>query len=109
MPQHNAPAIKLVTDRYSHQVRAFNRTSIVVSAADSDAHYFLYKELEALATAALTRAPQIKPSGNRMALLPSTDLGNVHIAMKRAFTDAERTRYNEIQRALDDLTDKYED
>lgn len=107
MPQHNAPAIKLITDRYSAHIVSFNH--LPVSQEDSEAQYFLYKELEALATAALTRAPQVKPSGNRMALLPATDLGNVRIAMRRAFTDAERARYDEIQEALTSLTDKYED
>jgi hypothetical protein len=67
------------------------------------------QELTALATAALTRAPQVKPTGNRVALLPATDLGNVRIAMRRAFTDAERARYDEIQEELHALTDKYED
>lgn len=108
MPAHNAPAIKLVTDRYSVQVRLFNYLPDVTEA-DSDAQYFLYKELSELATAALTRAPLFKPSGNRMALLAANDLGNVRIAMRRAFTDAERTRYDEIQEALNALTDKYED
>lgn len=107
MPQHNAPAIKLITDRYSHQVRMFNY--LPVSDADSDTQFWLYKELAELATAALTRAPLFKPSGNRMALLPATDLGNVRIAMRRAFTDAERARYDEIQEAITALTDKYED
>lgn len=106
MSQHNAPAIKLVTDRYSAAVRRFN--FLPVSEADSDAQYFLYKELERLATAALTRAPQVKPTGIRVALLPATDLGNVYIAMRRAFTDAEQARYDEIQEALDALSDKYE-
>lgn len=107
MPQHNAQAIKLITDRYSADIRRFN--FLPVSEADSDAHYFLYKELETLATAALERAPRVEPTGNRRALLPATDLGNTYIAMRRAFTDAERARYNEIQEALTALTDKYED
>lgn len=107
MEQHNAQAIKLITDRYSVRVRLFNYQP--VTEEDSDAQYFLYKELEALAMAALTRAPLFKPSGNRMALLPATDLGNVRIAMRRAFTDAERTRYDEIQEALNALADKYGD
>lgn len=106
MPQHNAPAIKLVTDRYSAHVKSFNHLD--VSEEDSHTQYFLYKELETLATAALTRAPKFEPSGNRMALLPSTDLGNVRIAMRRAFTDAERARYDEIQEEINALTDKYE-
>lgn len=107
MAQHNAAAIKLITDRYSVQIRMFNYQD--VSEADSDAQYFLYKELEGLATAALTRAPQVKPSGIRVALLPSTDLGNVRMAMRRAFTDTERVRYDEIQNELNAITDKYED
>lgn len=106
MAAHNAPAIKLITDRYSVQVRMFNYQD--VSEEDSDAQYWLYKELAGLATAALTRAPKFHPSGNRMALMPSTDLGNVRIAMRRAFTDAERARYDEIQDALHALADKYE-
>lgn len=107
MPQHNAPAIKIITDRYSAHVRQFN--FLPVSEEDSDAQYELYRELETLAVAALTRAPLVKPSGNRMALLPATDLGNIRIAMRRAFTDTERIRYDEIQEALTALADKYED
>lgn len=107
MKRHNAPAIKLITDRWSAHIRSFNH--LPVSDDDSDTQYFLYKELETLATAALTRAPLIKPSGSRMALLPATDLGNVRIAMRRAFTDSERARYDEIQTAITELTDKYED
>ena len=107
MAQHNAQAIKLITYRYSAQIRLFNYPP--VSEEDSDTQYFLYKELEQLAIAALTRAPLFKPSGNRMALLPATDLGNVRIAMKRAFTPEERARYDEIQDALDAVHDKYED
>lgn len=107
MPAHNALAIKLVTDRYSAHVKSFNH--LPVSEADSDRQYDLYRELAELATAALTRAPLVKPSGNRMALLPATDLGNVRIAMRREFTDAERARYDAIQEELNTLTDKYED
>jgi hypothetical protein len=103
---HNAPAIKLVTDRYSAHVQSFNH--LPVSEDDSDTHYWLSKELETLATRALSRAPLFKPSGNRVALLPSTDLGNVRIAMRRAFTPEELARYNKIQDDLTALTDKYE-
>lgn len=103
---HNAPAIKLITDRYSAHVRSFN--FLPVSEADSAAQYWLYKELETMVTAALTRAPQFKPSGNRMALQLSTDLGNVRMAMLRELTETERMRYDEIQDALHILADKYE-
>ena len=105
--QHNAPVIKLITDRYSAHIRSFN--FLPVSEADSDTHYWLNKELAELATAAFTRAPLFKPSGNRVALLPSTDLGNAYRALKAALTPPERTRYDEIQEALYALSDKYED
>ena len=107
MAMHNYQVIKLVTDRYSHHVKLFNRQP-GVTEADSDAQYFLCKELEALATAALGRAPEFKPSGNRLALLPSTDLGNAYVALRRNLTDDERARYNAIQDELNALTDKYE-
>ena len=104
--QHNAAVIKLVTDRYSAHVQAFHAYD--VSEADSDANYWLNKELAELATAALTRAPEFKPSGNRRALLPSTDLGNAYLAVRKHLTDAERARYAEIQEMLERLSDKYE-
>jgi hypothetical protein len=103
---HNAPVIKLVTGRYSSHVQSFNY--LPVSEADSDTHYWLNKELETLATRALSRAPLFRPSGNRVALLLSTDLGNAYRAMRKAFTPEEAARYAEIQTALDALTDKYE-
>lgn len=106
MPQHNAQVIKLVTDRYSAHVKQFNRLD--VSEADSDTHFELNRELSELATAALTRAPLFKPSGNRVALLPSTDLGNAYRAMREHLTTEERARYGEVQNALEALTDKYE-
>lgn len=105
--QHNAAVIKLVTDRYSAHVQVFH--AFDVSEEDSDANYWLNKELAELATAALTRAPEFKPSGNRMALLPSTDLGNAYRAVRQHLTETERTRYAEIQEALEKLTGKYED
>ena len=108
MTQHNAPAIKLITDRWSQHVQYFNGIA-GLTQDDSDRHYDLHQELAHLATNALTRAPKVQPTGNRVALLPSTDLGNVRIAMRRAFTDVERTRYDAIQEELHALTDKYED
>lgn len=107
MPQHNAQAIKLITDRYSAHVQQFNHRE-GLTQADSDEHFDLNRELSELATVALGRAPKVEPTGNRVALLPATDLGNVCIAMRRAFTDAERARYDEIQNKLNELTDKYE-
>ena len=107
MTQHNGPAIRLVADRYSAHVKRFN--ALDVSEADSDEQFRLYKELGALATAVLTRAPLVKPSGNRVALLPAADLGNVYQAMRHTFTPEERDRYNAIQDALNNLSDKYED
>jgi ATP-dependent DNA ligase len=104
--QHNAPVIKLITDRYSAHVKSFNH--LPVSDADSDAHFWLNKELAEIATAALTRAPLFKPSGNRRALLPSVDLGNAYRALRAAMTPEERARYAEIQNALETLGDKYE-
>lgn len=106
MPQHNAPVIKMITDRFSAHVRQFN--FLPVSEADSDAQYWLSKERAELATAALTRAPEFEPSGNRRALDPAADLGNAYRTMRQHFTDAERARYEEITTALDALTDKYE-
>lgn len=108
MPQHNYRVIKLVTDRYRAHVRSFNRIYPPVSEDDSHEQYFLNKELEAIATAAFTRAPEFKPSGNRMALLPSVDLGNAYLALRAAMTPEESARYAEIQAALDVLQDKYE-
>ena len=104
--QHNAPVIKLITDRYFAHVRSFN--FLPVSEADSDTQFWLNKELAELATAAFTRAPLFKPSGNRRALLPSTNLGNAYRALRAALTPEEQTRYNEIQEALEALGDKYE-
>lgn len=103
---HNRAAIKLLTDRYSAHIRSFN--FLPVSEADSDEQYFLYKDLEALATTVLTRAELVRPTGNRVALLPSTDLGNVYVALRREFTDVERQKYNDIQNRLNELSDKYE-
>ena len=103
---HNAAVIKLITDRYSAHVRMFN--GLPVSADDSDTHYWLSQEKATLATRALSRAPLFKPSGNRRALLPSTDLGNAYRAMRKAFTPEESARYTEIDDALHALTDKYE-
>jgi hypothetical protein len=102
---HNAPAIKMITGRYSEHIKSFNH--LPVTDADSDANYDLNKELAAIATAALTRAPQVKPSGNRLALLLSTDLGNVYRAMRQSLTPEEKVRYEEIQERLDVLGDKY--
>ena len=103
---HNAPVIKMVTGRYSAHVKSFNH--LPVTEADSDTQYWLNDELARIATAALTRAPLFKPSGNRVALMLSTDLGNAYRLMRQHFTDAERARYAEIQEALDVLTTKYE-
>lgn len=102
---NNAPAIKLVTGRYSAHVSTFNCHN--VSEVDSDNNYFLNKELAELATAALGRAPEIKPSGNRRALLVSADLGNCYRTVRQNLTSAELARYNEIQGILEDLNDKY--
>lgn len=104
--KHNAPVIKLITDRYSAHVNRFNHLD--VSEEDSDVQHELYKELADLATAVFARAPLFKPSGNRVALLPSTDLGNAYVALRRAFTSEERARYDAIQEALNALQDKYE-
>lgn len=109
MAHHNAPAIKLLTDRYSLAIKTFNNLPDPVSEADSGAHFDLYKELETLATEALTRAPKYKPSGNRLGLIPARDLGNVRMLMLRHLTPAERARYDEIQNEITALTDKYED
>lgn len=106
MAKHNARVIKLVTDRYSAHVRRFNHMD--VSDADSDAQYDLYKELEKLAHAAFGRAAEFKPSGNRVALAPWADLGNAYRELKRNLTADERTRYDEIQDKLHELSDKYE-
>lgn len=106
MAQHNARVIKLVTDRYSAHVRRFNHLD--VSDADSDAQYDLYKELEKLARAAFGRAPEFKPSGNRMALAPWADLGDAYRELRRNLTPDERTQYMEIQERLCELNDKYE-
>lgn len=111
MPQHNAPAINLMTDRYSHHIRVFNNTP-GLTMDDSDTHADLYRELAELATTALTRAPWYETRDTRVKhsrLIPSLDLGNVRMLMRRHFTDAERARYDEIQEALHALADKYED
>lgn len=106
MAAHNAPVIKMVTERFSAHVRSFN--FLPVSEEDSDAQYWLCKEKAELATASLSRAPEFKPSGMRRALQPSTDLGNAYRTMHAHFTDAERARYAEIETALDVFIDKYE-
>lgn len=103
---HNAPVIKMITDRYSAHVNSF--AHLAVSEEDSDKQYWLNRELADLATAAFTRAPLFAPSGNRVALLPSTDLGNAYRALRAAFTPEERARYDAIQEALHALSDKYE-
>lgn len=102
---HNYTAIKLLTDRYSAQIKSFNY--LVISDDDSDEQYFLYKELEKIVTAALQRAPEFKPSGNRVALLPAKDLGNVRMHAMRHMDSSERARYDEIQDMLNNLYDKY--
>lgn len=104
--KHNAPVIKLVTDRYSAHVQRFSYLD--VSKEDADAQYDLNVELAALAETVFARAPLFTPSGNRMGLLPSTDLGNAYVALRRAFTSEERARYDAIQEALNALQDKYE-
>lgn len=106
MTPHNAAVIKLITDRYSAHVKSFNH--LPVSDTDSDRHFDLNKELAELATVALARAPLFKPSGNRVALLPSTDLGNAYRAVRQNLTSGERARYNTIQDELCALQDKYE-
>lgn len=104
---HNYAAIKLLTDRYSAQIKMFNYQD--VTETDSDEQYFLYKELETMVTVALQRAPKFKPSGNRMALRLSTDLGNVRMEALRHMNSSERARYDAIQVILNDLYDKYND
>jgi hypothetical protein len=106
MPEHNYRAIKLITDRYSAHISAFNYLD--VSEEDSDRQYFLYKDLEILARAAFARAPEVKLSGNRMALLPSADLGNAYKTLRAYLTPDERIRYNAIHEDLVTLSDKYE-
>lgn len=106
MAAHNAPVIKLITDRFSAHVRSFN--FLPVSEEDSDAQFWLNKEKAELATAALTRAPEFKPTGNRRALSPAHNLGDAYRTMRQHFTPTEAARYAEIQDILDAFTAKYE-
>jgi hypothetical protein len=107
MPEHNYRVIKMVGERYSKQVQYFNGVPDLTDA-DSDRHYDLYKELDGLMRTAFGRAPEFKPSGVRVALLPSADLGNAYRVLKQNLTPQERARYEEIQTELYALTDKYE-
>lgn len=106
MAVHNAAVIKMVTDRFSAHIRSFNH--LPVSEEDSDRQYWLCREKADLATASFTRAPEFKPSGIRMALMPSADLGNAYRAMHAHFTEEERARYAAIEEELDAFTTKYE-
>jgi hypothetical protein len=106
MTQHNAPVIKMITDRFSAHVKAFNH--LPVSTEDSDTHHDLSMERAALAVAAFTRAPVFKPTGPRRALLPAADLGDAYRVMRHHLTPQEAARYIEILEAIDALNDKYE-
>lgn len=103
---HNAAVIKLVSGRYSAHIRSFN--FLPVSEEDSDTQFWLNKELADIATAVFGRIEEFKPSGNRRALLASTDLGNAYRALRQGMTGAEKERYEEIQEALISLSEKYE-
>lgn len=102
---HNAAVIKLITDRYSAHVKSFNR--LPVAESDSDSQYFLYKELSKMVADVFGREPLFKPSGNRAALIPANDLGNAYLALRKAMTEEEKLRYNQIQDELEDLSEKY--
>jgi hypothetical protein len=104
---HNDAALKMLEGRFSHHIKRFNHLPNV-SDDDSDAQYDLTRESVKLARIALERAPKVQPTGNRVALLLSTDLGNVYRAVRRNLLPAELARWEEIITELDALSDKYE-
>jgi hypothetical protein len=104
---HNAAAFKMVEGRFSSHVKLFNSVR-GVSDEDSDTQFTLYTERAALAKAALERAPKIQPSGGRVALLLSTDLGNVYRAIRGHLTAEELAKWDADGETLAALFDKYE-
>jgi hypothetical protein len=104
---HNAAAYKMVEGRFSSHVKLLNSVP-GLSDDDSDTQFTLYTERAALAKLALERAPKIQPSGGRVALLLSTDLGNIYRAIRKHLTAEELAKWDTDGETLATLSDKYQ-
>lgn len=96
---NNERAYKLLEERFSGQVKTFNRHD--VSAADADTHYWAVKDRLSLASLALDRAPAVTVT------TLARSLGDVYRAIRTHLSADERKKWEALGDTIEKLSARY--